>query len=89
MRLAHQLVRFVVVQEALMDRIPPHRPVETIADNAQMAHNRTMMTDFRRADAILMLADAVEEIVVVVATFIEADVVCAPLRPHEFFWFRV
>ena len=89
MRLAHQLVRFVVVQEAFMHRIPPHRPVETIADDAQMAHNRTMMTDFRRADAILMLADAVEEIVVVVAAFIETNVIGAPFRPHEFLWLRV
>ena len=89
MRLAHQLVRFVVVQKALMDRIPPHRPVETIADNAQMADNRTMMTDFRRADAILMFTDTVEEIVVVVAAFVKTDVVGAPFRPHEFLWFRV
>ena len=89
MRLAHQLVRFMVVQKALMDRIPPQRPVQTIADNAQMAHDRTMMTDFRRTDTVFMLADAVEEIVVVVAAFIEADIVGAPLRPHEFFWLRV
>ena len=79
----------MVVQEALMGGIPPHRPVETIADDTQMAHNRTMMTDFRCADAILMLADAVEEIVVVVAALIETDVVGTPLRPHEFFWFRI
>ncbi len=89
MRFAHQLVRFMVVQEALMDRIPPHRPVETIADNAQMAYNRTMMADFRRADAILMLTDTVEEIVVVVAAFVETDIIGAPLRSHQFFWFRV
>ncbi len=89
MRFAHQLVRFVVVQEALMDRIPPHRPVETIADNAQMAHNRTMMTNFWRADTILMLADAIEEIVVMVAAFVETDIIGAPLRSHQFFWFRV
>ena len=89
MRFAHQLVRFVIVQEAFMDRIPPHRPVETIADDAQMAHNRTMMADFRRADAILMLADAVEEIVVMVAAFVKTDVVGSPLRPHQFFWFRI
>ena len=86
---AHQLVRFVVVQEAFMDRIPPHRSVEAIADDAQVAHNRTMMAYFRRADAILMLADAVEEIVVVVAAFIETDVIGTPLRPHEFLWLRI
>ena len=89
MWLAHQLVRFVVVQEALMNGIPPQRAVEAIADDTRMTDNRTMMTDFRRADAVLMLADAVEEIVMVVAAFIEADVICAPLRPHEFFWFRI
>ena len=72
-----------------MDRIPPHRPVETIADDAQMAHDRTMMTDFRRADAIFMLADAVEEIVVMIAAFVETDVIGAPLRSHEFLWFRI
>ena len=89
MWLAHQLVRFVVVQEALMNGIPPQRAVEAIADDTRMTDNRTMMTDFRRADAVLMLADAVEEIVVVVAAFVESDVICAPLRPHEFFWFRI
>ena len=89
MWLAHQLVRFVVVQEAFMDGIPPQRPVQTVADDAQMAHNRTVVADFRRADAVLMLADAVEEIVVMVATFVESDVVCAPLRPHKFLWLRI
>ena len=89
MWLAHQLVRFVVVQEALMNGIPPQRAVEAIADDTRMTDNRTMMTDFRRADAVLMLADAVEEIVVVVAAFVESDIIRAPLRPHEFFWFRI
>ena len=85
MWLAHQLVRFVVVQEAFMDGIPPQRPVQTIADDARMTNDRTVMADFRRADAVLMLADAVEEIVMVVAAFVESDVVCAPFRPHQFF----
>ena len=89
MWLAHQLVRFVVVQEAFMDRIPSHRSVEAIADDAQVAHNRTVMADFRRADAILMLADAIEEIVVVVAAFIETNVIRAPFRPYEFLRLRV
>ena len=89
MWLAHQLVRFVVVQEALMNGIPPQRAVEAIADDTRMTDNRTMMTDFRRADAVFMFADAVEEIVVMVATFVESDVVCAPLRPHKFLWLRI
>ena len=89
MRLAHQLIRFVIVQEALMNGIPPQRAVETIADDTRMADDRAVMADFRRADAVLMLADAVEEIVMMVAAFVEADVVCAPFRPHQFLWFRI
>ena len=66
-----------------MDRIPSHRPVQAVTDDAQMAHNRTVVADFRRANAVFMLADAVEEIVVVVATFVETDVIRAPFRPHQ------
>ena len=72
-----------------MDRIPPQCAVETVADDARMTNNRAVMADFRRADAVLMLADAVEEIIVMVAAFVEADVVCAPLRPHQFLRLRL
>ncbi len=78
-------VGFVVADEALFLRVPLERPIQQHRDIAKVADRSGAMAGLGAADRVFTALDAVEEVSLVVVTFVKAFFVRSDYRGQQRF----